>query len=793
MKTRYVIDLNRKRRPGRGSAWGNKALGLWFLQRQGFTVPRTYVCTWEAYRRWAQGDHRVIAELRDELAQTLDRGGTYAVRSSANVEDAGAHSFAGQFRSLLDVRGRDGIETADAVAEAIVAVWSHVRSAGVEAYLEQVNVHPDAVHMGVLVQEMVSPAVSGVAFSLNPLTGMDEVIVEAVRGSGEQLVQDGIRPQRWVNKWGAWIEKDEAPTANDAAIGLDLIERVVDYTRSIAKRYGRPVDLEWVWDGTTLYWVQLREITAIHVDVYSNKISREVFPGLIKPLIWSVNVPLVNGAWVKLFGELIGPHDIDPNELARSFYSRAYFNMGAVGRIFEILGFPRESLELLMGIEVQGEHKPGFKPTAKTFRLLPRMLLSAVRLLGFGRRVRAFLPAAKARYQRFAAQPLADWDERQLTEHVEKLYALTQETAYYNIVTPLLMQAYHALLKSRLARLGVDLDSVDLLNGVDALEQTDPGPHLLALHHRYRTLGAAVQAHIAEQGYAGLRSIGAESFRTALDQFLAQFGHLSDSGNDFSAVPWRETPDLVLDMVRHYPDEIAAGTHTRFQDLDLPPLRKALLYPLYRRARRFLIYRDAISSLYTYGYGLFRDAFLVLGARFVDRGWLSEPEDVFYLELDQVQSLAGGAEVDAASVRQQVEQRNQALERDRDLVPPSIVYGDQAPDLQTGPSDTWEGTATSRGRYSGPVRVVQGIQDFPKVRQGDVLVIPYADVGWTPLFARAGAVIAESGGMLSHSSIVAREYHIPAVVSVAHACQLADDTIVSVDGYLGTITVHGAA
>ena len=107
--------------------------------------------------------------------------------------------------------------------------------------------------------------------------------------------------------------------------------------------------------------------------------------------------------------------------------------------------------------------------------------------------------------------------------------------------------------------------------------------------------------------------------------------------------------------------------------------------------------------------------------------------------------------------------------------------------------DSLDGTPTSRGRYSGPVRVVQGIQDFPKVQQGDVLVIPYADVGWTPLFARAGAVIAESGGMLSHSSIVAREYHIPAVVSVAHACQLADDTIVSVDGYQGVITVHGSA
>ena len=69
-------------------------------------------------------------------------------------------------------------------------------------------------------------------------------------------------------------------------------------------------------------------------------------------------------------------------------------------------------------------------------------------------------------------------------------------------------------------------------------------------------------------------------------------------------------------------------------------------------------------------------------------------------------------------------------------------------------------------------------------------MIPYADVGWTPLFARAGAVIAESGGMLSHSSIVAREYQIPAVVSVPHACHLADGTTVSVDGYRGTITVH---
>jgi pyruvate,water dikinase len=88
------------------------------------------------------------------------------------------------------------------------------------------------------------------------------------------------------------------------------------------------------------------------------------------------------------------------------------------------------------------------------------------------------------------------------------------------------------------------------------------------------------------------------------------------------------------------------------------------------------------------------------------------------------------------------------------------------------------------------VKVLTGLQDFDKLQEGDVLVIPYSDVGWTPLFAKAGAVVAESGGILSHSSIVAREYGIPAVVSVAGACRLGDGVCVTVDGYRGEIVVH---
>ena len=99
------------------------------------------------------------------------------------------------------------------------------------------------------------------------------------------------------------------------------------------------------------------------------------------------------------------------------------------------------------------------------------------------------------------------------------------------------------------------------------------------------------------------------------------------------------------------------------------------------------------------------------------------------------------------------------------------------------------GTPTSQGYYIGLIKVVFGREDFDKVERGDVIVIPYSDVGWTPLFARAGAVIAESGGILSHSSIIAREYQIPAIVSVSNCMQLKDHQRVSVNGFTGEIII----
>jgi phosphohistidine swiveling domain-containing protein len=781
MPSPYIYELGARRLP---PSIGSKAEKLRFLIRHGWQVPVSYVCTWDAYVQYLADDPELSARLRSELLQELHPDRLYAVRSSANIEDGLEHSFAGQFKSVLNVQGGDEI------LQAISSIWSTTQSPFSQAYLAQSGYTLQDLKMAVIVQEMVPPKVSGVAFSKNPMTGLDEVVVEAVRGSGEALVQEGITPDRWVNKWGTWTNTPDA-SGNGGGIDLDLPERVTRQTKEIAKAYGRPVDLEWVYDGHKVQWVQLREITSLDIPIYSNRISKEVFPGIIKPLIWSVNVPLVNGAWVALLTELIGSNDIEPESLAGYFYSRAYFNMGALGQVFELLGLPRETLELLMGIEVEGPEKPSFRPSASTYPLLPRMLRFGLDKARFARRIDAFLPAMEGQLQAFRARPVEGLSEKQLLDEIDRLYPLAQETAYYNIVAPLLMQVYTRILKAQLGRLDIDLESFDLTGGMQELEQFEPNVHLARLHRVYSALDEDLQARILESRYDQLATLpGAEILQEGIAQFLEQFGHLSDSGNDFSHEPWRENPDLILQMITTYtPHEGGAMDKVQFKDLGLPALRKPLFKSMYKRARRFRWYREAVSSLYTYGYGLFRDHCLALGDHFARRGVLAQRDDIFHLYVDEVREIVETGP-QAHDCQALVRERRGEIDRVRDITPPDIIYGDQAPPLDFNQGKGLKGIPTSRGHYAGPARILRGIQDLSKLQEGDVLVIPYSDVGWTPLFTKAGAVIAESGGILSHSSIIAREYGIPAVVSVAGACQLADGTLVTVDGYRGKIIVH---
>lgn len=749
------------------AAVGGKAAHVLWLLKSGFRVPETWV---------------IPASARPEnplsVGSWLPDEGPWAVRSSAAVEDGFESSYAGQFATVLDVRGPTG------VANAIRVVRDSANGPTATAYRKRTG-DRQPVAMAVMVQRMVSPTISGVAFSRNPMTGLNEVVIEAVTGRGDALVGEGVTPERWIERWGAWSTKpDETAVLNDRLAGQIAAETI-----RIADRFEAPVDLEWVWDGTHIWWVQVRPITGLDdVTVYSNRISQEVMPGMIRPLVWSVNVPVVNQAWITLFAELIGPNDLQPQQLAKSFAYRSYFNMGTIGEIFELLGMPRDGLEMLLGLP--SETKPKFRPSLATMRHVPRMLATLIGKTRYGRTVLPEIDALRDQYATIDDTNLEALSDSGLLAHVDELASVTTRAAYANIVTPLLANLYVAWLRRSLSNLGIDPDQLDLELG-DPANPYNPNRALDRLGRRISGAGPATVEAIRRDGYRALP----DDLEPAFQSFLDEFGHLSDSGNDFSVPPWIEQPDAVLRMALDHAEVIGAYQTRPWREAarNLGRVARQRVHFLQRRSSTFVDHREQVSFVYTYGYGLFRPTFLEIGRRLVERQLIDSPDDVMYLQIDEVRSalMNGSSPVSPSEL---VSLRKAEMAELADIEMPDTIFGDDFVPSRRGALevDQLTGVATSRGRHRGTLRIVKGIDDSPRVKSGDVIAIPFSDVGWTPLFARAGAVIAESGGILSHSSIVAREYRIPCVVSVPGATRLPDGATVVVDGYTGMVTIEDA-
>ena len=324
---------------------GNKANSLIFLHRYGFNIPLTWLVTTRAHELYLERGIPVLDDLRKEIARLPELN--YAVRSSTTSEDSSDFSFAGQFQTLINIKGTEDI------LKAIRKVWDSASLLNNNEYLKRTGV--SKIKCAVIIQEMIPSKLAGVSFSRNPVTNQDEIVIEAVEGYGEDLVQKGKSPFRWRFRNNMIIEGiKEYPY-------LPEIWKVAKDTSRLKKYYGNNIDIEWVFDGKKIYYLQLRQITGKqNINIYSNKMAREMLPGQIMPLVWSVNIPLVNGTWIRILSEITGQLDVKPEDLAKPFYYQTYFNIARLGRIFSKFGMSANSLEMLMLSD--DNQKPAFKP-----------------------------------------------------------------------------------------------------------------------------------------------------------------------------------------------------------------------------------------------------------------------------------------------------------------------------------------------------------------------------------------------------------------------------------------------
>jgi len=756
-KVNYISRLTHDLPPEKT---GNKARSLIFLDRNKFRIPLTYILSADACKEYLTEGLAVINKLRDEISCLPHK--SYAIRSSTCSEDSEKYSFAGQFQTITDVSGEDNI------LKAVQSVWESANSSDRKEYDARIICPEKEIRCAVIIQEMVNSRLAGVSFSKNPVTGLCETIIESVEGPGATLVQSGVTPRRWRFKKERIIEGDEHSEF------INIIKKIWRDTQLIKKKYGHDVDIEWAYDGKDIYYLQVRRITGSgNLNQYSNKLAQEMLPGQIKPLVWSVNIPLVNGTWITLLSEITGHLDIKPEDLSRSFYYRFYLNMTALDSIFSEFGLPAESLESMMG-KKNKEQKSSFRPGFRIFRHTFRIIRFFISKLQFENTIVREYVSLSVNYESIALKIRNNFRIESFHTLYRELFREGQKIAYLNIVVPILMRMYNNKLSKKLSAIGADYNKLSFEADFPLLSSFSPLGEMDLIKAELEKLPSEMRTKCA-----------------SLDSFMKKFGHFSESGTDFSCPKWEEDPDFVVKMILSFEPVLNKSKKYLFSDLKYSAFRYPRLRSLYMKSGRFKLYREQISSLYIFGYGQFRTLFLKLGAEFCKKGLIEKSDDVFYLSFNELENIILNETPEKFSgYPELIMARKREMEITRDLILPSVIIGEKAPLLPLENARNFHGIGTSPGIFSGKTISVRSTSDFERVKTGDVLLIPFSDVSWTPVLARAGAIVSESGGILSHCSIIARELGIPALVSVENACALGNDLNVTVDGSNGILTVQ---
>ncbi|XZF61549.1 MAG: glycerol-3-phosphate acyltransferase [Gloeotrichia echinulata DVL01] len=735
--------------------FGQKAATLSDIKRLGYSVPKGWVIT-------SVNDPQVLSDFfgPSELSPLV-------VRSSAIGEDSEHASAAGQYETVLNVTSQQGLQAAIAQVK---ASYNHPTAV---QYRRDRGL-PEAA-MAVIIQQQVQSVFSGVAFSRDPITQQgDAVIIEALPGSASQVVSGKVTPEQYR----AFVIETE----NYSSIQLEgvgqvpqaLIKQVAYLSRRLEKRYhGIPQDIEWSYDGQTLWVLQSRPITTL-LPIWTRKIAAEVIPGVIHPLTWSINRPLTCGVWGQIFTIVLGDRAIglDFTATATLHYSRAYFNASLLGDIFLRMGLPPESLEFL----TRGA-KLSTPPLNSTFQNLPGLLRLLQRELSLEKEFKEdyrqrFIPALSE----LADQLIDQQEPHQLMNRIEIILELLQRGTYYSIFAPISSALRQAIFRVKDGKIDHSLTpEVAVLRSLSALAidakeiLQDIEPELV-----FDKLAQTPEG---------------ENILSDFNELLQDYGYLSEVGTDISVLTWREDPQYVKQLFI----QLMQGNEPPKGGID--PINSALSAKKQRGfVQRRVDLKGRVTEIYSRLLAELRWSFVALEKIWLKSGLLTEAGDIFFLELDEVRRLVAGNDSDLINQLEELVQnrRSQFLQDSQFNQIPLLVYGNTPPH-PLAPSAIYsdqilQGIPASHGQAEGRIKVLRNLQNIPEIDRGTILVVPYTDSAWAPLLVRAGGVIAEAGGRLSHGAIVAREYGIPAVMDVRGATwMLQDGQRVRIDGSRGIV------
>ncbi len=772
---------------------GHKAATLALLRQAGFDVPPGFVVP---ATQTESLDEAAIAGALQLLV------GPVAVRSSGLAEDLAEASFAGQYDTILNVEGPED------VCEAIVRCAHSAASARVQAY-------GGGDRLAVLVQSMVRADVAGVAFSANPLTGdRDEVVINATQGLADRLLEGEVDGDAWSVRGGTAT----ATSNHQGCLDESTAVRISELARKLEAHFGVPQDVEWALFEGRLVLLQARPIGVL-------------------PIAPHIETP--EGTWQKDTMHFAEP--ITPFGASTHLHQDAAFDT-----LVEEWGLLPDSVRArVIGHEYYlhiGPDDGGAKPPPWwVLGLLARLVPSFRRKLRQSKEAidRGLLeslpkqweeelkPALLSRLADLRSVDLGALDDAALCEHLDLLQEFSRQcmTLHFRLFVPNLVGVYE-LAKTCKQLLGWEShQAAQLVQGLSTTSSASVRDLAdIAAHARGRPAARTLIEEARPNFVQELQTVDPE-VGERVAAYLQTWGTRT-FGGDAGTPNLEEKPELLALLLVEFMNGQAKESPLAIRERAIQKAQDALKTDEDRkRFERALRYAETVYPLREdnvlltdqMSTGLLRRVGLEFGKRLAGRGLVSSKQDAALLTAEELrEALLGTSD---GALRDVVGRRKGEMLWVR-ANPGPAHYGaapGPLPDLRGFPEASrrlneailWEaeqefappaqcegdalgGLAASSGTHRGKVRVVRSLHDLHTVHPGEVLVCPTTSAAWTMVFARAGALVTEAGSSLCHTAIVAREYSLPAVVSVKSATTLlktGDEVIV--DGSRGVVTRCG--
>ena len=776
---------------------GGKARGLAQLMRIPLKVPDGFVI-----------EHAASGAYPAQLLEQYQAigAGAVAVRSSALGEDGGDNSFAGQFETLLNVKGELALKSA---IDQCVQSLANERAA---AYQQQ-REHNQETRMCVVVQTMVDAAAAGVLFSADPVSGRhDRLVIDAVAGLGEALVSGESESDHYLLDEENRVLKQQ--TVGETAILSDQqLQQLADEARKAVSVLGEPLDMEWAIDKNgELFWLQARPITTIGSDLNeldtpvpdNHVVTRcnvgEIFPGACPPLTYSVVGKAIDSSMQSMSGYFCGRQTVDIKPVDQFRYVAGHLFIDLTASVaasrYTLLAKAEATAQSICGRTIPELIEPDDKKNI--LRRVWGIKDFIVYIFRASKTTAEFAQRLKAFYIEYHHNSAAMYQELDKKRHWmtdasnmhlrSSAMSGTMEGVIQGIIskgaaTPSLEdQAMAAKLFAGASQVesAVLVDQLDHV--VDLIGEHSEGKE------RFHDVDTATALH-------WLRSEVSGAAGAAFTDFLQQHGHRCYKELCLMTPAWADQPETLVEsmqasLMARYQTSGGKNTHDVVNMREQPRLIRWLLPKAHAAIRG----REYSKSMMVRVAHQLKRGYRHLGGLLAQEGRLESADLVYFLTHEELGELINDQK---PLLAEQAKKRRISYAFQDRLYFQDIYQGKPEPvelALQQLEDGQLAGRAVSKGVVEGHARVARNLSEAASLQPGEILIAPVTDVGWTPYFSLIAGLATDVGSAVSHGAVIAREYGLPCVVNL----QVATSTFqtgdrIRLDADTGVLTLLEAA